>query len=217
MTSRHHADMRSSVIGRVFVKCYRRAPLRDRVLALIVKSEGGQLYSETLRAVLRRWYSVDVGPYTYGSLLTPGNADRYTYIGAYVSVGPNVRRIGAAHPMSELSLHPFWYNSALGMVDSSSDVQRSEVIIGDDSWIGANVTILPGCRRIGIGAVVGAGAVVTKDVPDFAVVVGNPAKLITTRLDEVERQSLLEARPWECPPAEAALIFSSIRDRSERE
>lgn len=54
------------------------------------------------------------------------------------------------------------------------------VVIGDDVWIGGRVTILPGVH-IGNGAVIGAGSVVTKDVPDFAVVGGNPAKVIKYR------------------------------------
>lgn len=54
------------------------------------------------------------------------------------------------------------------------------VIISDDVWIGARVTILPGVH-IGKGAIIGAGAVVTKDVPEYAVVGGNPAKIIKYR------------------------------------
>jgi maltose O-acetyltransferase len=54
------------------------------------------------------------------------------------------------------------------------------VIIEDDVWIGCSVIILPGCH-IGKGAVVGAGAIVTKSVPEFAIVAGNPAKVIKYR------------------------------------
>ena len=58
--------------------------------------------------------------------------------------------------------------------------EAKEVVIGDDVWIGGRVIILPGVK-IGSGAVIGAGAVVTKDVPDRAVVGGNPAKIIKYR------------------------------------
>ncbi len=54
------------------------------------------------------------------------------------------------------------------------------VIIGDDVWIGTRVIILPG-KKIGTGAILGAGAVITKDVPDYAIVGGNPAKIIKYR------------------------------------
>jgi maltose O-acetyltransferase len=55
-----------------------------------------------------------------------------------------------------------------------------ETVIGDNVWIGANVIILPG-RKIGSHSILGAGAVITKDVPDYAVVGGNPAKIIKFR------------------------------------
>lgn len=57
----------------------------------------------------------------------------------------------------------------------------NELTIGRDAWIGAYVVILPGVKKIGMGAVVGAGAIVTKDVPDYAIVAGNPAKFISSR------------------------------------
>lgn len=57
---------------------------------------------------------------------------------------------------------------------------KSSIIIGNDVWIGANTTILKGVN-IGNGAVVGAGSVVTKDIPEYAIVVGNPAKILKYR------------------------------------
>ena len=57
----------------------------------------------------------------------------------------------------------------------------SPLEIGEDAWLGVNAIILGGVNRIGRGAIVGAGAIVTKDVPDFAIVVGNPAKIIRYR------------------------------------
>jgi acetyltransferase-like isoleucine patch superfamily enzyme len=118
--------------------------------------------------------------------------------------------------MSSLSMHPFWYNPALGIVDADSDVPRSGISIGDDSWIGANALILPGCTRIGIGSVVGAGSVVTKDVSDFTIVAGNPAKVIGTRLHEAERKLLLETEPWLMPPLEAKRTLAEIREMLKR-
>lgn len=59
---------------------------------------------------------------------------------------------------------------------------KSRLEIGDDVWLGNNCTILGKVKRIGTGAVVGACAVVTKDVPDYAVVAGNPARIIKYRI-----------------------------------
>ncbi len=189
--------MRQWLLGGLFARLYSRLPGRRLWLRLIVRAEGGQLTSRTLRRVLRERFGVEAGAYAYGSLLEPGNADRLTTIHPFASIGPNVRRFGAAHPTDRVSMHPYWYNPALGMVGVDSDVERTSCEIGADSWIGANVTILPGCLRIGIGAVVGAASVVTKDVPDFAIVVGNPAHQIGMRFTEGQRAAILESRYWE--------------------
>ena len=58
---------------------------------------------------------------------------------------------------------------------------KTPFVIDDDVWIGARVIILPGCKHIGKGVIVGAGSVVTKDIPDFVIVGGNPAKIIKRR------------------------------------
>ncbi|MCF8256637.1 MAG: acyltransferase [Flavobacteriales bacterium] len=63
----------------------------------------------------------------------------------------------------------------------SQPITFSSLEIGDDAWIGANSVILPQVSRIGKGAVIGAAAVVTKDVPDYAIVAGNPARILRYR------------------------------------
>lgn len=63
----------------------------------------------------------------------------------------------------------------------SGDLPPSPIEICEDVWIGARAIILPGCKRIGAHSIIGAGAVVTKDVPDYAIVGGNPAKVIKMR------------------------------------
>jgi acetyltransferase-like isoleucine patch superfamily enzyme len=201
--------MRSSGLGRVFLRWGSKIPLRMFLLRTIVAREGGEMFSQTLRAFLRRYYGVEVGDYSYGSLLKLGMADRHTVIGRYVSIGANVRRFGAAHPLTSPTMHPFWYNPRLGFVGEDHDVERTGIYIGHDSWIGANVTILPRVSRIGIGAVIGAGSVVTKDVPDFAIAVGNPARIVSERFDAVHRAELLSAMPWELEPREADAYFRS--------
>ena len=66
-------------------------------------------------------------------------------------------------------------------IGQQGDLPDSPLEIGEDVWIGARVIVLPGCTRIGAHSIIGAGAVVTKDVPDYAIVGGNPAKVIKMR------------------------------------
>lgn len=183
---------------------YRFLPLRAKtsLIAVIWRLEGGQLRSATARNLLEKFHSVRVGAFSYGSLMVPGMAQEGTSIGRYVSIGPNVRRYNTHHPIDAPSLHPYWYNPILGFVGAEHDMPRTPVEIGDDAWIGANAVILPGCSRIGVGAVVGAGAIVTRDVDDFAIVAGVPAREQGRRLTADLRERLLAARPWALSPVE---------------
>lgn len=198
-----HPRMRRSRIAVTLGTVFPMLPAKARMLRIVAKLEGGPMTSLTLRSLLKKHYKVTVGNYSYGSLLEPGRADPHTTIGSYASIGPGVRRFGAAHPLSNASLHPYWYNPALGIVPKQSDVHRSPIHIGHDCWIGANVTILPGCSRIGIGAVIGAGSVVTRDVEDYEIVVGNPARVVRTRLASSVRTELLRSQYWRLDPREA--------------
>lgn len=69
---------------------------------------------------------------------------------------------------------------------------KKPVIIGDDVWIGASVIILPGVK-VGSGSILAAGAIVTKDVPDYAIVGGNPARIIKMRIEQTKGECVLQA------------------------
>ena len=97
---------------------------------------------------------------------------REVRIGDNVMIGPNTLITTVGHPLS-----PMGRRKHLGIA--------KPVVIGNDVWIGGNVTILPGVK-IGNNVVVGAGAVVTKDVPDNTVVAGVPAKVIKEIEDDTE-------------------------------
>lgn len=66
-------------------------------------------------------------------------------------------------------------------IGADGNIQDTPIEIGEDVWIGARAIVLPGCKRIGDHSIIGAGAVVTKDVPGYAIVGGNPAKIIRMR------------------------------------
>jgi maltose O-acetyltransferase len=91
-------------------------------------------------------------------------------IGKYVMIGPEVIILSRSHNYRDVTKP---------MIFQGYDKEKT-IIIGDDVWIGTRAIILPGVK-IGNGVIVGAGAVVTKDVPDYAVVGGVPAKLIRYR------------------------------------
>jgi virginiamycin A acetyltransferase len=166
--------------------------------------------SLTMRRVLAERFDINVGAHSYGSLLEPGMCDSHVDIGPYCSIGKNVRRYGASHPISSPSTHPYFYNPALGFVSKSADVERRHIIIGPDVWIGSNVTILPGCTKIGFGAVVGAGSVVTKNVPEFAIVVGNPARVVKYRHSKEKQLEILDSKYWELAPEFAQEIVIKL-------
>jgi virginiamycin A acetyltransferase len=145
---------------------------------------------------MMRHYGVSIGAYSYGECFVPAAFPAGVWIGRYVSVGPEVRAYLRNHPSDRLSMHPFFYNHTLGFVNRDT-ISTGQLIIEHDAWIGARVIITPGCSRIGLGAVVGAGAVVTKDVPDFAVVAGNPAKQIRSRFPNELCELIRASRWWE--------------------
>lgn len=130
-----------------------------------------------------RWVSVGKG--TYGDLDVRhfGNPEERVQIGNYCSIGPEcVFMTGGEHPHDRLSTYPFRMKMGLAANES---VTRGPVVLEDDVWLGFRVTVMSGVT-IGRGAVVAAGAVVTKDVPPYAVVGGVPARIIKYRFsDEV--------------------------------
>jgi hypothetical protein len=85
-----------------------------------------------------------------------------------------------------------------------TNVPFTQLIIEHDAWIGDSVIITPSCRRIGLGAVVGPGSIVTKDVPDFAVMAGNPARLIKWRFSPEIQEVIRKSKWWELPITECA-------------
>lgn len=169
--------------------------LRRGVMNWCFRLEGGHFLSGTARAILAQHYGVYVGSYSYGECMLPGAFPAGVIVGRYSSFGYGVRVFLRNHPMDRLSTHPYFFNSSLGLLQQDN-VETGACVIGHDVWIGESVLITPGCRNIGLGAVIGAGAVVTRDVPDFAVVAGNPARVLRYRFGEELRERIRKSRWW---------------------
>ncbi len=171
--------------------------LRRGILRLILRLEGGDFYSATAREIMSLFHGVEIGAYAYGCF-DPDRIPENVSIGRYTSIGPGVRVFVHDHPLDRLSTHPFFYNSALGRL-AEDTVPSGRLVIGNDVWLGADVIVVAGCRRIGDGAVVGAGAIVTKDIPDFCIAAGTPAKSIRQRFSHDIADGVRRSEWWERP------------------
>ncbi|WP_370622892.1 CatB-related O-acetyltransferase [Streptomyces tsukubensis] len=145
-------------------------------------------------------------------------------IGKFCAIGTGARFImnGANHRMDGPSTFPFptmggsWADhfDLLGGLPS-----RGDTVVGNDVWFGYDAMVMPGVR-IGHGAIIGAGSVVTSDVPDYGIVGGDPARLLRTRHSEEDIARLLAVAWWDWPVADITehvrLIMSgSVTDLEE--
>jgi len=155
------------------------------------------MLSATWRRILQDAHRVSIGRYSYGDILKPGLLPPGTVVGRYCSVGTELIVRRRNHPIERPFLHPFFYNSLLGLLKQDTVKADSDnpLTIGHDVWIADRVMILPGCQSIGNGAVIAAGAVVTRNVAPYAIVGGTPARKIKMRFGP-ERIAALEASRW---------------------
>ena len=167
---------------------------RKAIIRIVHNLEGGEFHSETLRKIFLAYHNIKVGMYSYGCF-SPENVPAGSVIGRYCSFARGLVILRGNHPMKFKSTHPFFYNPSLGYVDKLL-IERTKIIIGNDVWVGANATILPSVSQIADGAVVGAGSVVTKKVPPFAIVAGNPAKIIKYRFNEETIKRIIQSEWW---------------------
>lgn len=132
---------------------------------------------------------VKIGRYSYGPLkfMTWGDDNEGLTIGNFVSIASNVVFMGGGnHNMNSFSTFPFKVKFLNYRFEAQT---KGPIVVEDDVWIGTNVLVLSGVT-IGQGAVVAAGSVVTKNVPPYAVVGGNPAHVIKYRFNEEQIEKL---------------------------
>ena len=137
-----------------------------------------------------------VGAYTY----IGGNCKvQYASIGKFCSIGPNVQIGLGFHPTHLISTYPGFYSDKASGAYSFNVIpdflEHGKISIGNDVWIGEGALVLDGVS-IGNGAVIGARAIVTKDIPDFAIVAGVPAKIIKYRFSKKEIKVINDSKWW---------------------
>jgi len=173
--------------------------------------------------------NIEIGEYTYYD--DPEGPDRFVekcvlhhypfigdklIIGRFCSIAEGARFImnGANHVLSGFSTYPFnifghgWEEGF--DVESWRREIRGDTVIGNDVWIGMEAIIMPGVK-IGDGAIVGGRAVVTRAVPAYAVVAGNPARVMKMRFDRATVRRLLEIAWWNWPADKITRNLDAIR------
>jgi len=150
------------------------------------------------------------GKLGYGSYVSSRSVINAT-VGRYTSIGAEVMTVSGNHPTEVfVSTHPLFYSvkTAVGQtyVDKTlfeeynyaDKCNNRSVIIGNDVWIGSRAIIMEGVT-VGDGAVIAAGAIVTKNVEPYSIVMGVPAKAVKYRFDEKQREFLKEFKWWDKP------------------
>lgn len=157
---------------------------------------------------LERAGRFSVGPHTYGRPMVHAYmlSQNSLRIGAYCSIADGVTvMLGGEHAADRVSTYPFkiaWQLPGAG--EDGMPVPTGDTVVGSDVWLAMDVWIRSGVQ-VGDGAILAAGAVVVKDVPPFAVVGGNPAKVIRYRHTEEQREALLAIRWWDWIDSEVLL------------
>ena len=155
----------------------------------------------------------EIGEWTYGDPKVLDWGEGATLkMGKFCSIGGGVVIfLGGEHRINRISTYPWAGVFPYFKNTEHVNATKGDVIIGNDVWIGDRATILSGVS-IGNGAVIGASAVVTKDVSPYAVVAGNPAKLIKFRFEQDVIDSLKKIQWWDWPLEK---ILSELPDEAE--
>lgn len=167
--------------------------------------------TELGRRNLLRKVTLGKGSYTGTNTILKNSA-----IGKYCCLGWNISIGGGQHNYSNVSMYTdYWYHRTFGILclDNSDSVNETaaECNIGNDVWIGAGANIMGGVS-IGDGCVIGAGAVVTKNVEPYSIVVGIPGKVVKKRFDDEVIQLLLRLQWWNWPEEKIVSEISFLRN-----
>lgn len=215
--------MRESPLSGLYIKAYRFRVLRPLIRRILIRCEGGIMRSRTWRRIMVRYEGVVLGDFSYSSSGIKGGVfPEGTRIGHFSSVAAGVQILRRNHPPGRFSQHPVFFNRSRGLVkrEGIPEDAANPITIGSDVWIGMNAIICPGCHDIGDGAIIAAGAVVTRDVPAYTIIGGNPARTLRKRFEpEVENvvaDSKWWLRPWPQIAQHLDLFTADISDQSLR-
>ena len=171
------------------LKKLRLTAVKDSTVDATSKLESGtSFYSSTMARHSFCGYDCDIA-----------HAD----IGSFVSIANGVVIGGGRHPMEWVGMSPVFYegrDSVKAKFATHAREPVKRVVVGHDVWIGRSAIVLPGVE-LGTGCVVGAGAVVTRSVPPYTIVAGNPAHVIRLRFAESLVARLLATQWWLMPEA----------------
>ncbi|MCA9400635.1 MAG: CatB-related O-acetyltransferase [Candidatus Omnitrophica bacterium] len=167
----------------------------------VIVCKGAEVKNSTLGYYSRLKNNVEFRSSTLGdySVVNSCSIINTTDVGKFNSIGPGVYSGLWEHNDQWVSTHSFYLTEVCGgFVKGFKNFDKDEirVTIGHDVWIGANVVILKGVD-VGHGAILGAGTVVTKDVPPYAIVVGNPGRVMKYRFDQGDIDFLLDTQWWD--------------------
>ena len=144
---------------------------------------------------------LSVGRWTYwlpSAFFVTWTPDDAIEIGAFCSIAAGVRVLaGGEHDTRHLAMYPFSLMAARGEA-TDEPVSSGRVVVGNDVWIATGAVLLNGVT-VGDGAVIAASSVVTRDVPAYAVVAGNPATVKRYRFEQADIDRLQAIRWWEWP------------------
>lgn len=155
--------------------------LHYRKIIIEIKWKLANLNNDTHPVGETKHYNINIGKGSYGPINVSSRVpDRRLTIGNYVSIAEDVVfLLGIDHCTNNLSTYPF----ETMLMGKETAISKGDIVVEDDVWIGRRVLILSGVT-IGQGAIIAAGAVVTSDVPSYAIVGGVPAKVIKYRFSE---------------------------------
>ncbi len=196
----------------------RNKALFDTLKAIISKRTGlfcytrnSELSKKSYLGSRTRFYNSKIGKYSY----TGRNAYFFkTIIGNFTSIGDGCQCGMPEHDITYVSTSPVFMIGPNRLHTNFLQIPRPkyrDTEIGHDVWIGANVLIKAGVK-IGNGAIIGMGSVVTKDIPSYAIAVGNPAKVIRYRFEDNDIEQLNRTCWWEFDDEQIKKCADAFRD-----